>query len=114
MLHAKLKEAIRISMKTLLWVFLIAGLTAFAGWVVIGPWYPKDPKIIFLLVLYFGVPNIGALWVWYVSLRYEKHPMGFVLLALIPYFFLWYYFERVRLGKHQSRQPLNATSAPVK
>jgi len=36
----------------------------------------------------------------YMSIRYEKKPLPFVLLALlIPFTFLWYYFERVRPGK---------------
>jgi len=32
----------------------------------------------------------------YMALRYEKNPWLMILLAFIPYAFLWYYFERVR------------------
>jgi hypothetical protein len=52
------------------------------------------------LVILFGIPPFGAFWMMYVSIRYEKRPVPLLLLALlIPFSFLWYYFERVRPGK---------------
>jgi hypothetical protein len=39
----------------------------------------------------------------YIAVRYEKRPLQFALLSVIPYTFLWYYFERVRPGKHKTR-----------
>jgi uncharacterized membrane protein YqjE len=93
-------------MKTFLWFLFIALLSGFAIWVVVGPWFPKNPVIILALAAFFTIPNIGAIWMLYVSIRSEQHPLPFVALALIPYSFLWYYFERVRHGKHKSRTSL--------
>ena len=45
----------------------------------------------------------GAFWLLYVAVRFEKHPLPFILLAFLPYGFLGYYFERVRPNKHKTR-----------
>lgn len=48
-------------------------------------------------VALFVIPSMGALWMMYMSVRYENSPLGMVLLAaFVPFAFLWYYFERVR------------------
>jgi hypothetical protein len=41
-----------------------------------------------------GVANLGALWLFYQAARYEIRPFWFVVLCLVPYSFIWYYFER--------------------
>jgi len=64
----------------------------------------SNPAILFVFVGLFGIPPLGAFWMMYVSIRHEKNPLPMVLLAFIPFSFLWYYFERVRTGKHYSRQ----------
>jgi hypothetical protein len=86
-------------LKSLAWVVLIASLSAFAFWVVVGPWFPRNPKVIFALVVFFAIPNLGTLWMLYTSVRHEQNPWPFVALSLIPYSFIWYYFERARPGK---------------
>ena len=90
-------------MKTFVWILFIAILCGFAAWVVIGPWFPKNPVVIFALAVFFGVPNLGAIWMLYVSVRFEQRPLPLVILAFVPYSFLWYYFERVRPGKHLTK-----------
>jgi hypothetical protein len=45
------------------------------------------------------VANIGALWMLYQSIRYELRPLLFCVLSLIPFSFVWYYYER-----HSKRQ----------
>jgi hypothetical protein len=90
------------TIKTLVWAVIIAFLTGFAFWVVAGPWYPRNSFVIFLLVLFFAVPNLGTIWMIYVSVRYEQRPLPFVVLSFVPYAFLWYYFERVRAGRHKT------------
>jgi len=87
-------------MKKFLWVFPGIVLMGFAFWVVTTS-VPIAPSPINLtwLGLLFGVPPIGTFWMWYVVFRYEKRPLSYVLLALIPYFFVGYYFERIR-GKN--------------
>jgi hypothetical protein len=42
---------------------------------------------------------VGAFWMMYMSIRHEKSPLPMVMLAFIPFTFLWYYFERFRAGK---------------
>jgi 4-hydroxybenzoate polyprenyltransferase len=48
--------------------------------------------------------SIGALWMMYMSVRYEKNPLPMVLLAFVAYAFLWFYVERVRPKKYQERR----------
>ena len=86
-------------MRTALWVAFFISVTVFASWVVLGQWQPKNYVVIYAIAALFAASSFGALWVWYRAVRYEAHPIKFVLLALIPYFFLWYYFERVRREK---------------
>ena len=60
----------------------------------------NHPGMLFGIVLLFGIPPAGAFWMIYVAIRYEKNPLPMVLLAfLVPFTFVWYYFERVRPGK---------------
>jgi len=90
-------------MKTALFVMLIAGLNSLMAWVVFSRGAIKDPLVLFMLVVLFVVPNIGTIWMLYVSIRFEKHPLAFAFLAFIPYAFMWYYFQRVRPRKHLTR-----------
>jgi hypothetical protein len=39
----------------------------------------------------------------FTALRYESKPFPFVVLAFIPFSFLWYYAERYRRGRYLSR-----------
>jgi hypothetical protein len=65
------------------------------------------PAVMFALVTLFGIPPVGAFWMAYMSIRYEKHPFPMLLLAfLVPFAFLWYYFERVRSGKLRTNPDL--------
>ena len=57
-----------------------------------------------LEVLFFVTSGLGGMWMVYTAIRYEKHPFFFMLLAGIPYFFLWYYFERVRPRLYKTRE----------
>jgi len=42
----------------------------------------------------------GVLWMIYQTIRYEAKPLPYVFLALfVPFAWVWYYFERVRLRK---------------
>ena len=87
-------------MKLFPWIilgFLVAGL---AFWAVMSSGVPQNPLLIFLVVGVFVIQPFGAFWMLYMSIRHEKHPLPMMLLAFIPYSFLWYYFERVRPAKH--------------
>ena len=90
-------------MKILLWVLIGVAVTGLAFWMVVSPWFPKNPGIEFLVLVFFSMPAMGAFWMLYVAIRNKRHPLPIVLLAFLPYTFLWYYSERVRHGKHKTR-----------
>jgi len=87
--------------KVLLYVALgFAAMAAAALLITRGQAPESNPAVAVAFVALFAVPPVGAFWMMYMSIRYEKKPLPFVLLALlIPFTFLWYYFERVRPGK---------------
>jgi hypothetical protein len=87
-------------MRNLAWIVLISFLTGLCGWIVIGPWFPKSTLALVTVLTVFAAPSLGGIWMLYRAIRFEKHPFPVALLAFIPYGFLWYYFERVRPGKH--------------
>jgi hypothetical protein len=84
--------------KMFLWAtfgFAVAGV---AFWIVTSTeTVPPRPLPLLVLALVFGVSPLGAFWMLYRVIRYERHPFPFILLAFIPYFFLGYYIERVRV-----------------
>jgi drug/metabolite transporter (DMT)-like permease len=84
-------------MKTFLWVCLGFAVTGLAFWIVTTTeTLPPRPLPLLMLALVFAVSPIGSFWMMYMAIRYEKRPLAYVFLAFIPYFFLGYYFERVR------------------
>lgn len=87
-----------ISLTSVLLLLLILALNILAGWIVVGPWFPANPLVIFLVVALFLTPSLGAFWLTYIAIRYEETPWRFVALALVPFGFLWYYSERYRRG----------------
>jgi hypothetical protein len=91
-------------MRDALVVLVIAGLNSVMAVVVFSRGAIKDPVVVFALSLLFVVPNIGTIWMLYISIRFERRPLPFVLLAFIPYAFLWYYFQRVRCKKHLTKE----------
>jgi hypothetical protein len=57
----------------------------------------KD-QLFFPVLIAFGlIAPIGGLWAIYQSIRYENSPLKYVaIVVLIPFGFLWYYFERYK------------------
>ena len=92
-------------MRHAFWILFLVACTAFAAWLVFGPWFARNPFALFFVVLFFAVPPIGSLWMLYQSIRYEKESLPFVILAFVPYAFLWYYFERYRKRSEAERVP---------
>lgn len=87
-------------MKMFLWAAVGILVAGFAFWIVTSTvTIPERPLPLLLLALVFGVSPLGGFWMLYMAVRYEKRPLPYILLAFIPYFFLGYYFERVR-GKN--------------
>lgn len=91
-------------MKLFVWVCLGLGITGMAFWFAISPWFPRNIWAEDLIVIFFSAPSVGAFWMIYVAIRHEKHPLRYILLAFIPYTFLWYYFDRVRPRRVVQRQ----------
>ena len=52
------------------------------------------------------VANIGALWMLYQSIRYEIRPLLFCVLSIIPFSFVWYYYERYTKRQGVRRLPV--------
>jgi ABC-type transport system involved in cytochrome c biogenesis permease subunit len=95
-------------MKILLWIAVGLLATGVAFYIVTRPWFPRNSLNEFLVFLVFAAPAVGAFWMLYVATRKERTPLPMILLAFVPYAFLWHYFERVRPEKHKS-DTLSAT-----
>jgi hypothetical protein len=63
---------------------------------------PLDP--VFSLVKF--VDEIASLWMIYQAIRYEIHPLRFVLLSGLPLSFIWYYYERYSRRTGRQRLPI--------
>jgi hypothetical protein len=89
-------------MKMLLWILFGFAIPCTALWIITEQ-PPMTPLLVLVLIVVFGVSPVGSFWMLYVAIRYEKNPLPKMLLAFVPFAAFWYYFERVRPGKHNSR-----------
>lgn len=87
-------------MKFFLWVFFGLAATVLCFWLVADPRIPGKGLFMVLYAVVCTFMAVGVFWMMYFSIRHEKQPFPMVLLAFVPYAFLWYYFERVRPGRH--------------
>jgi len=53
-----------------------------------------------------SLTGIGCLWMFYQAVRYELRPLRFVLLAFLPFSFIWYYYERYLRRQFRQRLPI--------
>jgi membrane protein implicated in regulation of membrane protease activity len=90
-------------MRIAFWIVFFIACTGFAAWVVLGPAVFHDPVAAFSVTAFFMVAPAGTGWMLYQCIRYEEHTIPFVILALVPYSFVWYYFERYRKRKRAQR-----------
>ncbi len=81
-------------MRKIFWVLVLAACLVFAVWAVLGPWYPRTNIALAMVVLFFMIGPFGSAWALYQCIRYEKRPLPYVIIAFLPYGFVWYYFER--------------------
>lgn len=70
-----------------------------ALWILTSAEVPRNSPFLPVVFMVFMVPPIGSLWMVYMSVRYELKPLPMILLAFLPYSFVWYYFERYRPRK---------------
>ena len=91
--------------RLVLWIVLMIAASAVATGVVLGSWEPSNDLELFIVMVFFMGNPLGSFWMMYQTFRYERNPLGYILLALfVPLSFLWYYVERVRPAK--KRRPI--------
>jgi hypothetical protein len=49
-----------------------------------------------VVVTLFMASGLGGLWAAYMVIRHDARIFPTILIVLLPYGFLWYYFEHVR------------------
>ena len=91
----------------LLWLVPIVIASALFLAICLDPNAFMSDGILFPLLLVYGViAPIGGLWAIYQSIRYEAHPWGCVaVVVLVPFGFVWYYFEKYRGRNTESEIP---------
>ena len=77
-------------------ICLSLAVIVFGAWVTVGPWHRMGAVETGLTIIILSAHTPGAFWMLYHCIRYEQHPFPYILLAFVPYAFLWYYFERVK------------------
>src|SRR5437660_11379298 len=83
-------------MKLLFWILLGFATVAVTTWVIMTPGKPQNPSLILVLMIVYAAAPVGTFWMLYAVVRRENRPLPMVLLAFVPFAFLWYYFEHVR------------------
>ena len=83
-------------MRTLLHVLIALALTCIAIFTVISSWYPKNAAEMFAAGAYVAFASIGQWWMIFMIVRQERKMWRLIWVALLPFSFIWYYFERVR------------------
>jgi hypothetical protein len=98
--------------RTYLWAWLPC-LLYFAIWAllqVIGAIHfhstPMFSPIDTLFSVTDSIATIGLIWMIYQAVRYEISPWRFILLALLPFSFVWYYGERYARRSGIARYPV--------
>ncbi len=69
----------------------------FGVWV--RPFLFQNIYIAVFLVCFTFIANIGGFWMIYQAVRYERRVGRYVLLAFVPFMFVWYSLVRVPLRK---------------
>jgi hypothetical protein len=78
-------------------VVILAAISLFAAWVILGSWMPQSGvEKVFPIAFFLGGP-LGACWLLYDCFSHPKTPRVYLLLAFVPYAFVFYYFEHIRL-----------------
>ena len=95
----------RLSRRTASIVALVA-CYVFTLWIIrlltYMPFHSKSVDIVAGWVI-LALP-IGSIWMIFVSYRHESNPWPYVLGALVPWVFVWYYISRVRARPHKDRK----------
>ncbi len=91
-------------MKDIAWTIFFFATTIFAFRVVTDPTLTLDSNPIRtgFLIAYFGGGAFGALWMVTDVRKQGRKRTGMLLLAIVPYGFLYYYFNYVRARESAS------------
>jgi hypothetical protein len=69
-------------------------------------WSPFSRPVDSFLSFLSSINYIAFLWMVYQAIRYEIHPLQFILLACFPFSSVWYYLERYSRRQGPRRLPL--------
>jgi hypothetical protein len=59
--------------------------------------FMKDGAFFPVAIIYAFIAPVGGFWAIYQSIRYEEHPWKcMAIVVLVPFGFVWYYFEKHR------------------
>ena len=82
-----------------LWGAWFLGASIFAFWAVAGTWQPHSALAEGFLIAFFMLHPPGAFWMAYRVIHYEERLWPLLPMAGLPYSYVWYYFERVRIHR---------------
>ena len=91
--------------RTFGWIIFVTAASVICVWIVVGPWQPQGKVVPSLVFALFAVGVFGAYWMIYQSIRYERRRAKLTVLALFPFAFIWYYFERYRKRDLRGHSP---------
>ena len=94
-------------MRVAFWVLLGLGASGLAFWLIASNIVPQNPLVKMFIIALFTLPSVGSFWMLYMVVRHERSPLGYIILAFIPFTFMWYYFDRVKPGKYDIRNQAN-------
>jgi hypothetical protein len=89
-------------MDFLLWFIPLSFIAAFLPFALLTSSHEKgfQPLVVLVVIVHTIVP-LGAYWMIYQAIRYEPRVGRFVLLAFVPFMFVWY-----RLVRYPNRPKL--------
>ena len=53
-----------------------------------------------VVFVYFACSALGGIWMFYMVNKYEKNPAFGRIVTILPFTFIWYYFEKYKKSKH--------------
>lgn len=95
-------------MKRIGWFCLLFFPSVFIMAIIFYPWkFPLEGTALGSIAMFVGscvfVSQFGNFWMAYQAIRYEERPLPYILLFLVPFSFIYYYFERVKCKKQARR-----------
>jgi hypothetical protein len=73
--------------------------------VVARPALLKSNYVATILMVLILANNLGAFWMLYQAVRYEKRVLKYVVMAFMPFMFIWYALVRLPLRKEFGNSP---------